>query len=236
VSFFMLTGAVSFPLYYRARRDGIQRFFQDPQLLALVSLVGLASVASLVYAGWRSRPEMLVEHLFHAVSSVTTTGFNVTDTNEWPEGFRISSVVLMVIGGSAGSTAGGIKLVRLLLVARVIGWTMIRALLPQEAKVPVRHEGQSVTDNEIRDVLGFLGLYVTVLVVSTLLLAAGGFAPMDSLFEATSALGTVGLSTGITSAAMPVWAKLLLIVDMWAGRLEILPVLVFFYPGHWRSK
>jgi trk system potassium uptake protein TrkH len=85
-------------------------------------------------------------------------------------------------------------------------------------------------------VLGFLGLYVTVLVVSTLLLAAGGFAPMDSLFEATSALGTVGLSTGITSAAMPAWAKLLLIVDMWAGRLEILPVLVFFYPGHWRSK
>jgi trk system potassium uptake protein TrkH len=56
------------------------------------------------------------------------------------------------------------------------------------------------------------------------------------LFEAASALGTVGLSAGITSADMPVWAKLVLIIDMWAGRLEILPLLVLLYPGHWRSK
>ena len=235
ISLFMLAGAIAFPLYYGARRDGARRFVGDPQFLTLLAFVGIAFGSSLLYARWSLPAADSMDYLFHSISAVTTTGFNTTDAGAWPEGFRLVIVLLMVVGGSAGSTAGGVKLVRLLLVAKLIGWYLSRALLPSEAQVPIREGDHVVRDEEIRETLGFLGLYAAVLAGSTLLIAAAGFDPMDCLFEATSALGTVGLSTGITAASLPVWTKLVLIVDMWAGRLEILPLLVFCYPGHWRS-
>jgi len=80
---------------------------------------------------------------------------------------------------------------------------------------------------------GFVALYAGVLLAGALALAAGGHAAIDALFESASALGTVGLSTGITSPDLAPWAKLVLAFEMWAGRLEILPVLLVCYPRTW---
>lgn len=233
VCLFMIAGAIAFPLYYRVRREGVKVIVRDGQVRALALLVaggvGLAVIFSepLNAAG-------TVNSLFHTVSAVTTTGFNVTPSESWPEGLRMVSTILMIIGGSAGSTAGGIKLFRLLILISVIRWYVERAILPREAHLAVRVGDRVLTDDDIRSVTGVVALFFVILGLSTILLTVAQFPPSAALFESASALGTVGLSVGVTSASLPVWAKCVLIFDMWAGRLEILPLLILFYPRRWR--
>jgi len=109
-------------------------------------------------------------------------------------------------------------------------------LLPKEAKIPIKVGELTIGSHQIKMAVGFAALYMLFVVATAFLLTAEGFEPIDALFESTSALGTVGLSAGITSPAMPAWAKCLLAFNMWAGRLEILPVLVAMYPQIWLKK
>lgn len=227
LTLFMLAGAVSFPLYYVLARPRRRLIIRDPQLPTLLSLALLAALLFLVMdrAPWPA--------VFEAISSLTTTGYNLSDPQSWAPSRKLLAIVWMVVGGSSGSTAGGIKILRLLLLAKLVHWAILRASLPEEARVPLRLGGKVVDEIEVRELVAVVACYPLLLVISTLILAAGGHAILDSLFESASALGTVGLSTGITSAGLPSGAKLLLIFDMWAGRLEILPVLVLLYPRTW---
>jgi trk system potassium uptake protein TrkH len=94
----------------------------------------------------------------------------------------------------------------------------------------------AISEIELKEIVGFVLLFLLVFAISALLLTFAGFSAMDSLFESASAIGTVGLSSGITSAGAPVWVKLLLIFEMWVGRLEMLPALVLLYPGTWKWR
>jgi len=228
----MLLGAISFPLYYLARREGPRRLLQDLQARYLIVLAAAAALLFLGLEGWRI--EALTPSIFHAVSAITTSGFAVSGVSTWPEGSKLLSIFLMIVGGSAGSTAGGIKLFRLILLVRLGGWLVVRSLLPEEAKLPVKYGGLVMSNRELKQIFGFVALYLALVLLTALLLAFAGFGVTDSLFESASALGTVGLSAGVASPQLASWAKLLLIFEMWAGRLEILPVLIVLYPGTWR--
>jgi trk system potassium uptake protein TrkH len=234
VTAFMLAGAISFPLYFIARREGLRRIWDDLQLRALLGIWLLATLLFWGAGGWRS--DGLLPGLFQAASALTTTGFAVSDASSWPEPLVLITMLLMIVGGSAGSTAGGIKLLRLILLWKVAQVVVVRTLLPEEAKVPLKHNDVAISERDIELLLGFFGLYLAIWLLGAAALALGGFPALDSLFESASALGTVGLSTGVTSPELAGWAKLLLIVEMWAGRLEILPVLVVLYPGTWRWR
>ena len=231
VCLFMIAGAVAFPLYYRAVREGPKKFFADSQLRALALAIGAGFILTLLYDRSRGAEATIVAHVFHSVSAVTTTGFSVTDAADWEQGQRLVAIVLMFVGGSSGSTAGGVKLIRAFVLARVAQWYLHRALLPAEAQLPLRQGGRTLRDDEIRNVVGLTTVFLCFIVGSTFLLTFTGCEPTDALFESTSALGTVGLSTGLTSSDLIWWAKLLLAVDMWAGRLEVLPLLVLLYPS-----
>jgi trk system potassium uptake protein TrkH len=123
-----------------------------------------------------------------------------------------------------------------LALAAITRWYFLRAVLPAGAQVPLRCDARELREDEIQSVVGLVVLYLGLIAASSVLLAAAGFRPMDALFEVTSAVGTVGLSVGITSADLPSWVKLLLALDMWAGRLEVLPVLVLLYPRQWLGR
>ncbi|MDH5298486.1 MAG: TrkH family potassium uptake protein [Desulfobulbaceae bacterium] len=234
VTLFMFLGAVSFPLYYHLRRDP-GRFRRDEQLRGLLTIGFVAALTAFAVTGFK--PHRLLPWLFEMVSSLTTTGFCLTPPAQWPADIRLLSVILMVIGGTAGSTAGGIKLFRLIITARVALRQLIALLLPRETVLATKLNDEPVSDNEIRQIFAFLFLYLAILVFSTLLFTMGGYSLADALFESSSALGTVGLSSGITSPELATGFKLLLIFDMWAGRLEILPILITFYPGRlWRQR
>ena len=183
-------------------------------------------------AGWD--PALLSGALFHSASAFTTTGFTVSDPSEWAAGSRWLAVVGMLVGGSTGSTAGGIKLLRLVIMIRLLSWYMLKRSLPSEAKIPLKYGDVTISGSELKSMFAFLVLYGALLVGSTGVITLAGFGVGDALFESASALGTVGLSTGVTSAALPVWAKVVLMVDMWAGRLEVIPLMLIFNPLTWR--
>lgn len=231
---FMALGATSLPLFYIAWRRGWRRLVADAQLRTLVVLIAAGS-ALLIGFEARNAGEA-GRWIFHAISAVTTTGFSLTSAQEWSDGSRLVTSGLMIVGGSLGSTAGGLKLLRLLILLRLVGWVVARMMLPAESKIPVKVQHAAVTEDEIRHTFALTGAYLAVLFSCAVALTAAGFSLEDSLFEVISGLSTVGLSAGVTSPDLPGWAKVVLTFTMWVGRIEILAALVLLHPRGLRRR
>ncbi|MGE4554123.1 MAG: TrkH family potassium uptake protein [Desulfovibrionaceae bacterium] len=184
---------------------------------ALLALAGGAPTAGADGHGLRTA-------LFEAMSALTTTGFSSVDTPRW-SALGVHVLLLgMLVGGGTGSTAGGLKQYRFVLLARSIWWELRRMVMPRrtvhQPAIYMGRERRFVTDADLRRAGAFLSLYLGVLAVGAGILAAHGYPLDQSLFEFASAQGTVGLSLGITSAAAPdgvLWAEAL---GMFMGRLE----------------
>jgi len=228
---FMWVGATSFTLWFQLRQRKARGFVSNRQVryLLVVSLVGCL----LFSIGFGATVHKIAPGLFQAVSALTTTGFNTIDQRSLSDGAKLTTIVLMVIGGATGSTAGGIKLFRLIVLFGLIRWVLIRVLLPEGATIPIKAGDNDMDDRALRLVSSFILLYLIILIISALILMFTGYSFADSLFEAASAQGTVGLSVGITSPTMPTIGKLVLMFQMWLGRLEIVPVLITLYPVIW---
>lgn len=231
---FMVAGGISFVSYHALQNRRWRDFFRDLQLRALVLMMGGATLVFFLAEGIFSSD--LPACLFHAASAVSTTGFGVTDSALWPAAMKFTTVLVMFVGGGAGSTAGGIKLFRLFVALHLIKRLAVRMLLPAEAKLSFTYDRRVVKDEEIMAAGGIIVLYLLFIGGTALALTSAGIGIGDALFESTSAVGTVGLSVGVTSRTLPAWAKLLLGLNMWAGRLEILPVLILLYPRVWIRK
>ncbi len=165
--------------------------------------------------------------VFHAFSAITTTGFT-TIGMDMPGTSKILIIILMVIGGFAGSTAGGLKLVRVGILARAIPWLSKKITYPMSAVLPFKFHKKTIQQQELTIISLFSFLYIVILVISTLAFSAMGYTPVDSLYVTASAEGTVGLST-IDISLVPPAGKIILMVLMLLGRLEILPFLVLIY-------
>jgi trk system potassium uptake protein TrkH len=135
-----------------------------------------------------------------------------------------------------GSTAGGVKLLRILILIRVIQLAILRTQVPRHAVVHPEVGGHPLEGPQIEHALLVLLLFPLVILLSWLPFLASGYAPLDALVEVVSAVGTVGLSTGITGPDLEPGLKLLLGLDMLLGRLEILALLVLVYPGTWHKR
>ena len=151
-------------------------------------------------------------------------------------GSKLVLIFSMLVGGGAGSTAGGFKLLRLLIAASVFRLILLRTCLPKHAVIEPRLAGRRLQDEEIHAALLLIVLFVAVVALSWLPFVAMGYGPLDSLFEVVSATGTVGLSVGLTSATLPPLLKGILCIDMLMGRLEIMAWLVMLYPGTWFGR
>jgi trk system potassium uptake protein TrkH len=133
--------------------------------------------------------------------------------------------VLMVIGGGYGSTSSAIKLIRTIIIVKAVLWLIKRSFLPERAVVPMKLAGRVYNESEIMETAIYAFIYVLVLVGGAIVLMMLGNPAINAMFESASAQGNVGLSVGITSAAMPVAGKVVFIIQMLVGRLEILPVI-----------
>ena len=232
VSIFMILGAISFPLYYQALKDGALKLVEDEQARCLFVLILIGSIIFLFSFGLSF--QNIVPGIFQTVSSITTTGFNTVPLGSLSEIEKAVTTFFMIIGGNTGSTAGGIKIFRFLILLGFIRVTFFRSLLAPEAKIPLKYGKLEVGEREAESVAAFFVIYLIILFVSTLaIMALENLGFTNTLFEVASAEGTVGLSVGITSSSLTFGSKLILILNMWLGRLEILPVLVALYPGSW---
>jgi len=234
VTCFMM-GVVNFALYINLREEPFA-IFRDVSVraFAVIVLTGTGLLA-LTLRGTGSPVEVLSDALFHAFSALSTTGFVMADVGSFPDSAEWVITLLMWIGGSVGSTAGGIKLIRIIILLRLVQMVIDRIFLPAEAITPLTAGGRVVETEDLYTIMTFIILYLAAVVMTAGIFMAYGFDAADSVFEVSSALGTVGISTGITSATLPALLKVVLIINMLSGRVEIIPLLLLFMPRTWVS-
>ena len=238
----MLAFGVNFNLYYFLLIRRFRDVAKSEELWAYLGIVAFSTVT--IAANIRHLYGAVgtsLRHAFFQVSSIiTTTGYATVDFDQWHGYAKTVLVLLMFVGGCAGSTGGGLKVTRVVTLVKAAFMDM-RKMLHPNAVVNVRMEGRAMPEKQVRGVQAYFSVYMLLYAVSWLLLSLNGF-DLLSTFTALSAcinnigpgLGMVG-PTGNFSAFAP-WAKLLLSFDMLAGRLEIFPMLLLFVPSTWRGN
>ena len=240
VTIFMILFGVNFNAYFLLLMRKFGRVISEEvrgYFLVILAAVGIITVN--IYSLYNSVGEAVRQAAFQVGSIITTTGFSSCDFDLWPTLSKEILVVLMFIGACAGSTGGGIKVSRLLILGKTLGKELKQALHPQVV-APVRMDGKLLNHETIRTTNVFMGAYFFIFVVSFLLISLDGF-DMVTNFTAIAAtlnnigpgLAQVGPMMNFGSFTNP--AKLVMIFDMLAGRLEIFPMLVLFLPDTWRK-
>jgi trk system potassium uptake protein TrkH len=239
ITLLCLAGAIPLTLYYRIlkKKRRVAVNFLQLQAVVIASVVAsLAVGASMRLSAGMAWPQVVHHAPLIAFSAQTTAGFSSMPCAQLDAGSKLVLIFSMLVGGGAGSTAGGFKLLRLLMAASVFRLILLRTCLPKHAVIEPRLAGRRLQDEEIHAALLLIVLFVAVVALSWLPFVAMGYSPLDSLFEVVSATGTVGLSVGLTNATLPALLKGILCVDMLMGRLEIIAWLVILYPGTWFGR
>ncbi|GAB6060977.1 TrkH family potassium uptake protein [Desulfonatronum parangueonense] len=209
------------------------------QLAWLLVLGGFASLLLGVFMIALQDAEWL-DALYHApllaFSAQSTAGFASTDLSEFHAASKLVLIMAMAVGGGVGSTSGGLKILRLLMLLNLLRLLLRKLSATRHAVVTPSLAGKRVEDAEIQEALLIIGLFALVIIFSWLPFVVMGYDPMDSLFEVVSATGTVGLTVGVVDSGMPILLKGILCVDMLLGRLEILAWLVMVYPKTWIGR
>lgn len=232
----MLFGAVNFALYVKVSRGETSYFFKDFEIRTGVLWLVVATIVlmcSLCSSGAFSDILALLRRcVFMVVSSFSTTGFQVVTNNQmmtvFSSGAFLILAILMAVGGSSGSTSGGMKFSRLGLIAKSVVSTVKSTLSPETARVAVRyyHLGHQVLTTEVaRAALTVSALFVLTYLIGALAGIAYGYDAIDSIFEAVSMGANAGLSSGIISRGMPPGLEMVYILEMWAGRLEFITLI-----------
>jgi trk system potassium uptake protein TrkH len=248
IAVFMFLAGMNFVLLYRGfvrRRPRL--FVRDEEFRLYAVIVVVASLALLVQVwgyGLAGGEEAVRTAVFQAISIITTTGFATTDFALWPVVSLLTLFALMFAGGSAGSTTGSIKIVRHLLLGKVLRRELDQTVSP-EVVMPIRFNNAPVDERTLRAIAAFILLYVGFWAVGAGVIAVDSaisnvpLSSLDTLAVSASALGNGGPAFGITGpmgsfAPLGDVSKVTMIVLMWLGRLEIIPVVVLATRHYWR--
>ncbi len=232
----MLLGTISFVIYSLVLRGRVQEFFRDIETRTVIlwmfamTIVLTASLStSPLFA---DIPAMLRRGVFMAISAFTTTGFSVITVNQLvsvlTSGAFISIALIMAVGGCAGSTAGGIKIYRMGIIAKSIVSTIKEAVSPDSATVVVtfNHIGRRVlTSNVVKEAMTIFILYVITYAIGALVGIAHGYDAQKAIFESVAMTSNGGIITGLATPGMPATLELFYIFQMWVGRLEFITLL-----------
>ncbi len=239
---FMFVAGMNFALHFSAwRKASAQPYFQDSELRAYALIIVIFSIlatAVLMFTGiYDGAFESARYGVFQVVSALTTTGFTSTSFYLWPGFLPVLLIFLAFIGGCAGSTAGGMKVIRVVLLYRQSVREILRLIHPH-AVLPVKFGGRTAAPNVLEAVMGFFFLFIASTVLMTLILLATGL-DLVTAFSAVAAcitnlgpgLGQVGQSYATLNDP----AKVILSFAMLAGRLEIYTLIVLLTPAFWRA-
>jgi trk system potassium uptake protein TrkH len=239
---FMFLSAVNFSLHFVAfRHHSVAGYWRDSEFrfyVLLMSSVILLTVLGLyfteTYDDWQ---DAVINGLFQAVSIGTTAGFTTAEFYNWPGFIAISLLFSSFVGGCAGSTGGGIKVIRLLLLVKQ-GLREITRLVHPSAQIPVRIGSKTVSSRVVEAVWGFFALYVASFTVMYLALAATGLDLMTAFSAVAASINNLGPGLGTVGAHyadMHDPGKWILCFAMLLGRLEIFTLLVLLTPAFWRK-
>lgn len=242
IGIFMLLFGVNFNLYYFLLIRRFRDVFRSEELRAYLLIVAAAVAAiTLDIVHMYGSVAVSLRHAFFQVASIiTTTGYGTVDFNTWPTFSKVVLVVLMFVGACAGSTGGGIKVSRILILVKS-SLADMRKMLHPNAVTTVRLEGKPVSDKSLRGAHVYLSVYVLVFVGSFLLLSLEQFDLVTTFTALASCINNIGPGLEMVGpmgnfAAFSPAAKLLLSFDMLVGRLEIFPMLLLFAPSIWKRR
>ncbi|HUF11783.1 MAG TPA: TrkH family potassium uptake protein [Longimicrobiales bacterium] len=241
---FMYLAGINFALHYRALGRQVSAYARDPEWRLYTVVIAIATV--ILMAGALVTPLSIAagterafrDALFQAVSLTTTTGYVTFDYELWPASAHMTVLVLFFLGGMVGSTAGGMKTMRLYILLRH-GFTELRRSLHPSAVLLTRLGRVPVAEHLLLNVLAFILLYLVMFAVGALLLSMLGSDLTTSISAAASAIGNVGPGLGSVGAVdnygwLNPASQLVLAFLMLVGRLEVFTILVLFHPDLWR--
>ncbi len=222
----MILGATSFILHYMLyKRRSFLVYLKDKQFLFMLLIIFIAFILIFIKLGSEYN---IMTIILNVVSIITCGGFTTIAPAQLL-GFApfvfLLFLILMFVGGSTNSTTGGIKIDRLILFIKSIFWKIKQTTLPKIAYFSKKYNNRIIDDSVIKSIYFLILVYFLFIILGILVLTFNGYAVNESAFEVVSAQSNVGLTIGITDQAMPATAKLMLIINMWVGRLEIIPIL-----------
>lgn len=212
-------GAINFGTHYLVlkKRDW-RMLLRDSEFKVLMLLAVGSSLLLIPKLGIHSS-------FFHAFSAVCG-GFSIASESiirQWNDFVKLLLIALMFIGGSSTAASGGIKISRFIILVKSIFWKIKKVVLPERTFFAKKFDGKPLEEKEISEVIYFIMFYIMFIVAGVFVLTFLGYNLQDSLFEVVSAQSNVGIGTGITAPGMNVIAELMIIFNMWVGRLELIP-------------
>ena len=239
---FMALFGVNFSIYFFLLRRKFDLVWKNTELRWYLGLIfGAIAVITVNTLSYYPRVYDAFHHAAFTVSSIiTTTGYGTVDFNLWPELSRVILVFLMIIGACAGSTGGGLKVSRLIILFRAARAEIHRLLHPHTVKV-MQMDGKPISRESIRSVSTYLILYVFLVMASVLLVSLDNFDGSTTLTAVLATFNNIGPGLGLVGptgsfAAFSPLSKIVLCLDMLFGRLELYPMLVLFCPSTWKRK
>lgn len=242
IGVFMLLFGINFNLYYFLLLRHFREAFASEEMRVYLGIVAFSTltITANIASMYDSVGTALRTAFFQVSSIVTTTGYATADFNLWPTYSRIVIVILTFVGACAGSTAGGLKVSRVIILFKAARQDLNK-MLHSHAVTTVRFEGKPLDEKTLRGVHNYFNIYMLLLTLSVLLLSLDGFDLVTTFTSVATCLNNVGPGLEMVGpmgsfADFSAPAKLLLAFDMLAGRLELYPMLALFAPRLWRKR
>ena len=242
IGVFMLLFGINFNLYYFLLLRHFREAFASEEMHVYLGIVAFSTltITANIASMYDSVGTALRTAFFQVSSIVTTTGYATADFNLWPTYSRIVIVILTFVGACAGSTAGGLKVSRVIILFKAARQDLNK-MLHSHAVTTVRFEGKPLDEKTLRGVHNYFNIYMLLLTLSVLLLSLDGFDLVTTFTSVATCLNNVGPGLEMVGpmgsfADFSAPAKLLLAFDMLAGRLELYPMLALFAPRLWRAE
>ncbi|HZK18467.1 MAG TPA: TrkH family potassium uptake protein [Clostridia bacterium] len=241
IVFFMIISGISFMLHFKVIRGDVRAYSRDGEFKAYIGIILFAAIlisANLFKVGGLEAGQAVRQSLFQVVSILTGTGFAIVDYDLWPDFSRTLLIILMFIGGCAGSTSGGVKVIRHVILIKAAFRQLVKLVHPQ-AVVPLRVGGKIISEETAETVHSFIILYLLTFAAGTALMAMLGYDLATAFSSVAVTIGSIGPGLGLvgpasTYAGLLPAAKILLSFMMLVGRLEIYSVFALLSTRFWR--
>ena len=241
IAVFMVLFGINFNVYFFLLMRKFSTALRNTELRVYLAIVLVSTVTiALNIAGMMPSLYDAFHHAFFTVSSIiTTTGFATVDFNQWPELSRLLLVLLMIVGACAGSTGGGVKVSRFVILTKATAHEIRRLLHPRSVKV-LTMDGKPIGRETIQGVQGYMMVYFFVTVISMLLVSLDNFDLTTTITAVEATLNNIGPGLNLVGptenfALFSPMSKIVLTMDMLLGRLELFPVLILLMPSTWRK-
>ena len=240
IAVFMLLFGLNFSFYLLLIARKFNQAFKIEEVWVYLGIIAVSTaIIAINISSMYSPYDAFHQSFFYVASLITTTGFGLTDVNEWPELSKAVIVIITFIGATAGSTGGGFKISRLVLLFKEVKKEFTLLVHPRNVKT-VKMDGKAVTHDVMRTTSVYLVVYIGIFALSYLLVSIDNKDFITSFTSVASALNNTGPGLGAVGPVgnfsdFSILSKSVFIFDMIAGRLELFPILLLFSPSAWKK-